>query len=164
MKRRSEAGQALVSVAFGMLVLCAVMGLAIDIGYLRYLKRELQTAADSAAIAGAAEANPNYPFNDVTAAAKADAAANGYTDGSNGVTVTVNNGPLSGPNQGTTGYVEVLVAKTQPTFFIRVVPGAQTNATVSEPAAYTRWALRRMLCQSEPQAEEHPGVLQPTAA
>ena len=55
MRRNRESGQALIFVGFSLVVLAAVVGLAIDMGYLRYTKRRLQTAADSAAIAGASE-------------------------------------------------------------------------------------------------------------
>lgn len=130
MRRNGEAGQTLVFVALGMVLLGAALGLALDLGYMRLSKRRIQTAVDSAAIAGAAEIN----YADVTAAAKADAASNGFTDGVNGVTVTVNSPPASGPNQGKQGYVEVLISKTQPTFFIRIVPGGATSSTVQARA------------------------------
>jgi Putative Flp pilus-assembly TadE/G-like len=130
MKRNSEAGQTLVFVAFGMIIIGAILGLAIDMGYMRFLKRRIQTAADSAAIAGAAE----IEYGDFQAAAWADSASNGFTNGSSGVTVTVNNPPQSGPNQGNPNYVEVLISKTQPTFFIRIVPGGATNSTVEARA------------------------------
>jgi len=130
MRRNREAGQTLIFVALGMVMLGAILGLAVDLGYMRYVKRRLQTAADSAAIAGAAETN----YGDVTSAAKADAATNGFTDGTNGVTVTVNTPPVAGPNQGKQGYVEVLISRIQPTFFIRIVPGSHTNSTVKARA------------------------------
>ena len=38
----------------------------------------------------------------------------GYVDGQNGVTVTVNSPPASGPHAGTASMVEVIVSKTQP--------------------------------------------------
>jgi Flp pilus assembly protein TadG len=114
-RANKQAGQTLLPVAFGMVVFGAVLGLAIDLGYLRYLKRELQTATDSAAIAAAAEFN----YGDITTAAK---------------TVTVNNPPASGPNQGQAGYIEVLIAKVQPTLFMRIVPGALTSTTITTRA------------------------------
>ena len=55
MRRNSQAGQALVIAALGLTVLMLAAGLAVDMGYMRYQKRRLQTAADSAAIAGAAQ-------------------------------------------------------------------------------------------------------------
>jgi len=129
-RRNGEAGQTLVFVALGMVLLGAALGLALDLGYMRLSKRRIQTAVDSAAIAGAAEIN----YADVTAAAKADAASNGFTDGVNGVTVTVNSPPASGPNQGKQGYVEVLISRTEPTFFIRIVPSGATTSTVQARA------------------------------
>jgi len=47
--RHRDVGQALLLVTLSLLVLTGVIGLAIDMGYLRYTKRRLQTAADSAA-------------------------------------------------------------------------------------------------------------------
>ena len=129
MRRHREAGQTLVFVALGMVLLGGVLGLAIDLGYMRFLKRRMQTAADSAAIAAAAEIN----YGDLTSAAKADAASNGFTDQANGVSITVNNPPASGPNQ-VPGYVEILISKTQPTFFIQIVPGGPTNSTLTARA------------------------------
>src|SRR5580704_15532955 len=119
MRRRTEAGQALVLTAFALTLFTSAAGLGIDMGYLRYQKRLQQSAADSAAIAGASD----IPYNNVTTAAKTDSASNGYTDGSNNVTVTVSNPPSDGPHSGggNTSYVEVLVRKTQPTFFMRIV-------------------------------------------
>ncbi|HUJ33038.1 MAG TPA: pilus assembly protein TadG-related protein [Candidatus Acidoferrum sp.] len=113
--RRLDAGQAIVVVALALVALLAILGLAIDIGYLRYTKRKLQTAADAAAMAGAAELS----HGDVTSGAKADSAANGFTDGSSGATVTVNNPPKSGQHVGDSKYVETIVAKTTPTFFAK---------------------------------------------
>src|ERR1019366_7157519 len=114
MTRKNEAGQALIAavVALGV-VLMGFAGLGIDMGYLRYEKRLQQTAADSAAIAGAAELL--YGSAGVTNAAKHDSAANGSTDGTNNVTVTVHNPPTSGPHNAAAGYVEVLVAQVHPT-------------------------------------------------
>jgi uncharacterized membrane protein len=42
-------------VTLGLFVLLGFMGLGLDLGYLRYTKRQLPKAADAAAIAGAAE-------------------------------------------------------------------------------------------------------------
>lgn len=74
----------------------------------------MQSAADSAAIAGAQELH----YGDVISAAQADSSKNGLTNGSNGVTVTVNNPPLNGPKKGNSGYVEVIVSQSERTFFL----------------------------------------------
>jgi hypothetical protein len=97
-----------------MVALVGFMGLAIDMGYLRLVKRKMQSAADSAAIAGASQ----LKIGGVTAAAQADAARDGYTDGTNGVVVTVNT-PTSGSHIGAS-FVEVIVSQPQPTFFMKI--------------------------------------------
>jgi Flp pilus assembly protein TadG len=116
-QRKSEAGQSLIFVALLMFVLLAIMGLGIDMGYMRYQKGRLQEAADAGAIAGAAE----VLYTDTTTAADAATAADGFTNGSNNVTVTVNHPPLSGPSTWNSNYVEVIVAQSEPTFFMKVV-------------------------------------------
>jgi hypothetical protein len=98
-------------------VILACAALAGDVGYLQYQKQRMQTAADSAALAAAAEFN----YGDFATAAKTDAATNGFTDGASGVTVTVNNPPLSGSNAGKSQYLEVIVANNQPTYFMHAL-------------------------------------------
>jgi Flp pilus assembly protein TadG len=118
MRRNHELGQALVTVALGLVVLLGILGLGIDFGYLRYEKGKMQTAADAAAIAGAAE----VLYTDVSTAAQAAATADGFANGTGGVIVTVNHPPLSGPNTGNSNYVEAIVAQPQTaTFFMKVL-------------------------------------------
>jgi uncharacterized membrane protein len=76
--RKGQAGQSTVFVAFALVALLCFLALAIDVGYLRYQRRQIQTAADAAALAGASELS----YTGVSAAAKADSSSNGYTDGS----------------------------------------------------------------------------------
>src|ERR1700680_3743846 len=132
MTRKKESGQALV---FGVVVLGIVLmgfaGLGIDVGVMRYDKRLQQTAADAAAIAGAS----NIAAGGVTAGAHAASKANSFTDGQNNVTVTVHNGPTSGPHNGNSAYVEVLVAAIQPTYFMRIL--GINNQTVTARAVAT---------------------------
>src|SRR5947207_13537269 len=107
MKFNKQSGQVLIGTAVAMVVLAGFAGLAIDMGTLRYQKRVQQTAADSAAIAGA----QNLDFGSgVVAGARAASAQNGFTDTDSGggcsssgstvgcVSVAVNNGPLTGPH------------------------------------------------------------------
>jgi hypothetical protein len=117
MTRRKEAGQALVFAALGLAVLAGFAGLGIDMGMLRYQKRLQQTAADSAALAGA----NNLGKGGVTAGAQNASAGNGFTDGTNNVTVTINNPPTFGPHNGDANYVEALVTAVQPTYFMKVL-------------------------------------------
>ena len=133
MKRKNESGNILVFTALGMTMLMGVAGLAVDVGALRHAKRLQQTAADAAALAGAS----NYVYSSgVTAGAKAASAANGFTDGANNVTVTVNSPPSAlSVHSGTAGYVEVLVKSVQPTYFMRIFGINTANVTARAVAA-----------------------------
>jgi hypothetical protein len=105
----------LVSVA--VIAIMGMIGVVADVGYLQHQRNMMQTAADSAAMAGAEELN----YGDLVAAGKADAATNGYTDGQGSVSVTINNPPSTGPNTASSGYVEAIVSKPEPTYFLRVL-------------------------------------------
>ena len=113
---RDERGQVLIVAALCLTCLLGFVGFAVDVGLLLREKRIMQTAADSGAVAGAAE----MYYGDVTAAARADTSQNGFTNGTNGTTVTVNNPPANGPNSGNNQYVEVIVSQSQPTFFMKM--------------------------------------------
>lgn len=135
MARGKEAGQALVLAAMGLTLFILAAGLGIDMGFLRYQKRLQQSAADSAAIAGAAE----IPFSGCSTGscpgATTDSASNGFTDGVNAVTVTVYSPPNDGPHAGLAGYVEVLVTKIQPTFFVKIA-GVNSATVTARAVAY----------------------------
>jgi Flp pilus assembly protein TadG len=132
MKRTNESGQALVFTALALVVLLGFAGLGIDMGVLRYQKRLQQTAADSAAVAGATNLTP---YTGIQAGAQNAAGSNGFTDNTGGgacaappaslavnsVTVTVCNPPITGPHLGQSNYVEVYVTVGQPTYFSRIV-------------------------------------------
>jgi hypothetical protein len=136
MRRLKESGQVMVVTVLSMSLLIGFLALAVDVGTLFRAKRLMQTAADSAAIAGAQE----YLYGDMTAAADAAAAQNGVPiGGANGGVVTVNNGPLSGPHQGQSGYIEAIVSQTQPTFFGKIFTGSifQNSVAVTARAVAT---------------------------
>ena len=133
MKRlMDERGQTIILAAFCMPLLLGFVALAVDAGLMFRAQVEMQTAADSGALAGAEELG----YGDVTSAAQADAASNGVTNGVNGATVTVNNPPLSGAHTGNSNYVEVIAQKTQGTFFMAVLN--QGSMTVSSRAVAGR--------------------------
>lgn len=110
--------------ALAMTCILGVVALATDVGVLLNDRRKVQVAADYAALAGAQEIR--YATSDgktVAAVAQAAAAQSGFTNGSNGVTVTVNNsvsGPLTGPHAGNKNYVEVIVQRASPTYFMKL--------------------------------------------
>jgi hypothetical protein len=103
-----------------LVVLLSFLGLGIDVGYEEYVKTRMQTAADAAAVGGAQELRASGSANLVTAA-KGDAAANGFTDGSKGVAITVNNPPATGYSAGNSSAVEVLISQNVPRFFMELI-------------------------------------------
>jgi Flp pilus assembly protein TadG len=134
---RNDSGQTLVVAALCMTVLIGFLGLAIDAGQLRYQKRQLQKAADAAALAGALELA--YCGGTLNCASLRSATAsalseNGFAGSTirtqcaagsgNALEVMINNPPcaLSGdPNIGRGAYVEVVLSKPQPTLFAKVL-------------------------------------------
>lgn len=137
MKRGGEQGSVLPLVALCLAVLLGFAGMAVDVGYWEYQQREQQSAADGAAIGGAQQLLYTTCPNKSVAegAAKSDATQNGYTDGSNGVTVTVNNPPSSGPYASDNCAVDVQVTNSSiPTWFARVL-GFKTMAVTTEAVA-----------------------------
>jgi Flp pilus assembly protein TadG len=110
--------------ALALSVVVAMAAFAVDIGYWRYQQRLLQSAADSAAMAGGIELDYSTTLANVTAAAKKDAATNGFTDnGGVNVSVAVNNPPASGAYAGSASAVEVIITEKQPQFFSGIFGG-----------------------------------------
>ncbi len=147
-----EQGQVLVLTALTMTVLLCFLALAIDVGQLYYTQRQLQTAADAAALAGALEVSQCGSTTNCTplqTAAKSAVVENGIaspavftqcaaTTGS-GPTLVLNNGPCSlgasDPNYNDAKYVEAVVSKAQPTFFARLVGFNSVNIAARSEAA-----------------------------
>ena len=152
---RNESGQTLIFVALAMPVVLGFMGLGIDVGYMRYVKRQVQMAADAAAMAAASEISScGTPGCSAltTAAETAVSTDNSFPNvtqstgcspsPSAGATVVlVNNPPVclplgnsagQDPHNGNNSYVETIVAKNVGTFFARVF-GAN-SATISARA------------------------------
>ena len=134
-KGGGEKGSALVLTAFMMVVLTGFMGLALDVGSLYHHRRVMQTAADAGAIGGGAEVHRGQTAF-ITTSALAATAENGYADSTNGVTVTVNRPPLTGPYAADPAAVEVLIAQPSPTYFMRLFGWT----TVQIPARAVAWA------------------------
>jgi hypothetical protein len=124
-KRRTR-GFVLVNIALSATVLLAILGLAIDTGYLQLVKTRMQAAADAAAVGGAQEDKLNGSANVVTAA-KSDASLNGFTHGANSVTVTVNNPPASGSYTTSSSAVEVIISQAVAPFFMQLLNFASVD-------------------------------------
>jgi Flp pilus assembly protein TadG len=124
-------GQVMVLVCVSIVAIMGMIAVVADFSFMQHQKNMMQTAADSAAMAGAEELN----YGDLVAAGKADAASNGYTDGASSVTVAINNPPSTGPNVGNAAYVEATVTKPEPTYFLRVL-GVSTMTVSARAVAY----------------------------
>lgn len=120
----SRRGAILLLSAMAVVVLIGFAGLAVDVGLLWSIKRRMHTATDAAAIASAMALRNGQDYR---GAATDLASFNGFTDNQAGVTVTVNNPPLSGPHTADAEYVEVILAKTQPSYFMRVLGPASVD-------------------------------------
>lgn len=127
----SERGQVMLLICVGIFALMGMIAVVADFSFLQHQKNMMQTAADSAAMAGAEELN----YGDEVAAGKADASSNGYIDGQSSVTVAINNPPTSGPHASNTAYVEAIVSKPEPTYFLSTI-GINTMTVSVRAVAY----------------------------
>jgi hypothetical protein len=123
---RGQRGQVLPLVAICLAVLMGFAAMAIDVGFLEYRQRQQQNATDAAAIGGAQALGYVGCVNQSSVAQTAgngDAASNGFANGGNGGTISVqiNNPPASGPYAGNTCAVQAVInnSNTQ-TFFSRI--------------------------------------------
>ncbi|HYZ86124.1 MAG TPA: pilus assembly protein TadG-related protein [Bryobacteraceae bacterium] len=119
--RTKQRGVILILLAMMITVLLGFLGLAIDVGFMMWMRRRAQTAADAAAITAVLELKRNSTISVARSEALADAGLNGFTTGTANTTVTVNNPPLSGPRAGDNQYVEAIITRNVPAFFMRVV-------------------------------------------
>lgn len=134
---KDEQGQASILLAVCMVAIVGIAGLAVDVGHLRYAKRELQTLADSAALAGATEithCDGSDNCDAMQTAVQQSATENGTTLGAfltqcsgsvSGLTLELNNGPCalgsSDPNSDDANYVETVVTQSEPMYFARIL-------------------------------------------
>jgi hypothetical protein len=92
-------------------IVIGMVALGVEVAYLLYKQRQMQAAADGAALGGAVALQSGHPALGIEA--RGMSAFLGFVDGSAGTTVTVNNPPLSGPQVGNTGAVEVIITQPQ---------------------------------------------------
>jgi Flp pilus assembly protein TadG len=150
---RDESGQVLVLVALSLTLLMGAMALAIDVGFVRFQQRQLQTAADAAAIAAGLElgnCNNTVCANMQTAAATAlkedgitsttiTPTANQCTvSTTSGLAMIINVAPCvlgtSDPNNGNAHMAEVVLTQPQRTFFGGII-GVRTWNLVARAEA-----------------------------
>lgn len=110
----------------------AILGfsaLGVDASLWYLMRREIQTVADNAAIAGAYMAAANATEQEILAAAASDAGYNDFDTSESGKNIVVNKPPLSGAYAGDPGYVEVQVTSVAVSHFIAAVLGEQITVS-----------------------------------
>lgn len=125
----NENGNVLVLTAICLTLLMGFMGLASDVGMLFRAQRQMQIAADAAAVAAALDYKYNSSASSAVTQGCAAATANGVTNtcttgacssSVTGAQVCIMVPPVDGPNSGTSGLVEAIVQDPYPTFFMKV--------------------------------------------
>jgi Flp pilus assembly protein TadG len=145
-KGKSESGQAIILIVFGIIAMVGLTALAIDGGNAYADRRQAQSAADTAALAGAL-AKINNPGLSGTAlqsvvasAVQSRAASNGYANNGTTSTVQVFNPPISGQFScanspaNCNDYIQVVITSTTKTYFAPVVGMPQITNTVEAVA------------------------------
>jgi hypothetical protein len=115
-----EKGYILITSAASILVLLGFLGLTVDVGYLQFQKRRIQSAADAAAAGAAFQLAAQASHNMARTEGLYDSKKNGFEDAVNGVTVTINIPPTIG-NYTTNNYAaEAIVRQANPTYFMNL--------------------------------------------
>jgi hypothetical protein len=132
-----QQGQAILLLAFMMVALTGMLGLAIDGGGLFFLHRDTQNAVDAALIASlyakcTAGVNDPDPEPRIRFAALEAAKANGFVDVSEGGNAQVSVNTHYQPD-GTSGeqYIRVSIVATKPSYFIQLVYREALTVTTS---------------------------------
>ena len=137
-------GVLLVTGAMLLTGLFGVLAIATDVGYFLYLKRRIQAATDAsvmAAVQGFRRGDCSSPSSTdcddlVTAYALNGSERNGFTNGVNNITVTVNHPPASGPYSTNPLVVEVITCQSHPTFFMPIMGTYEATACARASAGY----------------------------
>ncbi len=132
---REESGQStMLIVVFIAIFLLGFMAIGLDVGLLFHEKRMAQTAADAAAVAAAEESSSGNSSNEQTVA-NAIAKINGFDPGAstNPATVTLST-PTTGNYSGNSSYIQAVVSKPFPTFFLAAFNNSKSLLQVSARA------------------------------
>jgi hypothetical protein len=130
---RDESGNYLVISAIIMPMLAGLVGFGTDYGLWVTRQQQMQAAADAAAFS-AATLLTNAPGGDATTQAQAIAASFGFINGTNGVSVSLNQPPSSGIHTATPGALEVVIQQPQPRFFSAVLSQGSVNVAARSVA------------------------------
>jgi len=116
-------------------VMILFCGLTVDIGMLELRQLQLQNAADAAALGGQIESERGT--NNWVAQGQSDASANGFTNGVNGVTVTLVQQPSTGAYAGHYDAIQATVSQTVQTVFMGTLNGGHVTLQAQSVALIT---------------------------
>lgn len=120
--------------ALSLVTIVLIAALAFDTGMMLLEKRDQQNAADAAALAGARYLVAGA-LEDPRVAARSIATANGFTQGLEQETVTVNVPPTSGQFRAVPGFIEVIIGSTRPSIFGGIMGKTGWNVSARAVAA-----------------------------
>jgi len=116
-------------------VIVLFCGLCVDVGLLQLKQLQMQSAADSAALAAEIEAERGT--DDWLTQAQQDAAVNGFTDGSNNTTVSIGIQPSSGSYANRYDVFQATISQTVNTVFMGTLNGGTVTLTAQSQALMT---------------------------
>src|SRR5262245_13585348 len=144
-------GKVVVLFALSVIPIMGVVAIALEGGLMVDHKRQVQAAADAAAMSAAESLFANFQTykgadngNKAVDAGKASAAENGFPDSPPSSAVTVNVPPLTGDHVGQKGYAEVIIEYHQPRYFSRVFGSTDTMPVRARAVARGMWSASRM--------------------
>ena len=137
--RRSESGSYAITTALLMPVLVGSVSFAVDASWWAKSHQTMQGAADSAA-ASAATAYASNNKSDFSLEAAAISSSYGFVKGLDGVTLTVNRPPASGPNMANPNVIEIIIQQPATRYFSMIF-GSQEILISARSAAKANGGL-----------------------
>jgi len=136
--KKGERGQAIIIIVFAIIGLIGMTSLAIDGGNALIDRRRTETAASAAALTAALT---RIEGGDWRSAALATANANGYNNDGVSNIIEMNTPPLSGPYEGNSEYIEVIITSHLGTYFgsvigVPLVTNVARAVTQTKPSEY----------------------------
>lgn len=141
-------GKVLVLFALLLPALFGILGLVLDLGFVMSNHRQAQNAVDAAVMAAA---NEKLKTDSDSAAFQAAQNLFNQTPGMEGATLSLNVPPTSGPYAGNPDFIEGIVTKPVPTFFITVAGGpAQTEVIARAVAGLEQKEIKESIIALNP--------------
>jgi hypothetical protein len=152
---KDSSGTVLMYTAAALAILLGMGGLAIDLGYWYWSQRDMQSAADSAAMSAALEIARGATPAEIEARARDSATLNGYQHGLAAL-VTINRPPSTGFHAGDNNYIEAIVQQDQSGFVSSMVHSG--DMTIAARAVATLAGAPSCVIALNPTADAALGI------